>query len=199
MKTKSLFIAALVMVSSVISAVGKDETTSKSGLAIVPVKGSETFKVIYKGETAGRVKMNLYNSSNVLVFAQSISSIEGFILPLNFRGLTFGEYTLEVIDANGKRTEKIQYVDGNAEVKAETSKSIIRVSRLGNEGKFLLAIANPSSPTLNVKIYDGNDQLIHAETKEIKGDFAQVYKVTNTKEVVFKVTDNAGNVQVIHF
>jgi hypothetical protein len=189
MKTKSLFIAALVVISSAISAVGKD-APSKAGLAVVPVKGSEIFKVIYKGETAGRVKMNLYNSSNVLVFAQTMSNIEGFILPLNFKGLAFGEYTLEVTDSNGKRTEKIQYT---------ASKSVIRVARLAEEGKFLLAIVNPTSSSLSVKIFNSDDQLIHAETKEIKGDYAQVYKVTNTKAVTFEVSDNAVNVQVIRY
>jgi hypothetical protein len=189
MKTKYLFIAALVMVSSVISAVGKD-APSKAGLAIVPVKGSEIFKVIYKGEAAGRVKMHLYNSSNVLVYAQTMSNIEGFILPLNFKGLAFGEYTLEVTDSNGKRTEKIEY---------STSKSVIRVARLTEDGKFLLAIVNPTSPSLTVRIFNSADQLIHSETREIKGDFAQVYKVTNTKAVTFEVSDNAGNVQVIRY
>jgi hypothetical protein len=189
MKTKYLFVATLVMVSSVITAVGKD-APSKAGLAIVPVKGSEVFKVIYKGETVGRVRMNLYNSSNVLVYAQSMSNVEGFILPLNFKGLAFGEYTLEVIDSNGKRTEKIDYT---------ASKSVIRVAKLAEEGKFLLAIMNPANSSVSVRIFNSADELIHAETKEIKGDFAQVYKVINTKAVTFEVSDNAGNVQIIRY
>jgi hypothetical protein len=121
MKTKSLFIAALVVVSAVVSAVGKDEPTSKAGLAIVPVKGSEVFKVIYKGESVGRVKLSLFNASNEVVFTESLSNVEGFIRPLNFKGLAYGEYTLEIADATGKRTEKISYT---------SSKSVIRVAKL---------------------------------------------------------------------
>jgi hypothetical protein len=190
MKTKSLFIAAFVMISAVVSAVGKDEPTSKAGLVVVPVKGSEVFKIIYKGETAGRVKLNLYNASNQVVFSEIMTNVEGFIRPLNFKGLAFGEYTLELIDATGKRTEKIAYT---------ASRAVIRVARLGNEGKFLLAIANSSATKLNVKIFNAQNDLIHTETRELKGDYAQVYKVTNTEEVTFEVSDNAGNTQVVRY
>ena len=191
MKTKSLFIAALVLVSAVISAVGKDEPTSKAGLAIVPVKGSEVFKVIYKGENAGRVKLNLYNAANEIVFSESLSKVDGFIRPLNFRGLAFGEYTIELIDAYGKHAEKIKYAP---------SRSIIRVAKLDKEGgKFLLAVANPKSNAITVKIFNADDQLIHSEVKEIKGDYAQVYTVKNAKNVTFEVSDSVGNVEVIRY
>lgn len=188
MKTKSLFIAALVMISAVVSAVGKDEPTSKAGLAIVPVKGSEVFKIIYKSETAGRVKLNLYNASNQVVFSETLLKVEGFIRPLNFKGMAFGEYTLELIDATGKRTEKIVYT---------SSKSVIRIARLGGEGKFLLAIVNANSTELSIKIFNADNDLIHEEIREIKGDFAQVYKIKNTVAVTFEVSDNAGNTQVV--
>lgn len=190
MKTKSLFVAALVLVSAVISAVGKDEPTSKAGLAVVPVKGSEVFKVIYKGENAGRVKLNLYNAANEIVFSESISKVDGFIRPLNFRGLAFGEYTIELIDAFGKHAEKIKYAP---------SRSIVRVAKLDNEGKFLLAVANPRSNAITVKIFNADDQLIHSEVKEIKGDYAQVYTIKNVKNVTFEISDSVGNVEVIRY
>jgi hypothetical protein len=50
-----------------------------------------------------------------------------------------------------------------------------------------------------VKIFNADDELIHAETKKISGDYAQVYKVTNTSAVTFEVSDNAGNTQVIRY
>jgi hypothetical protein len=195
MKTKSLFIAALVIMSAVISAVGKDEPTSKAGLAIVPVKGSETFKVIYKGENSGRVKLTIYNDEKSVIFSESISTTDGFIRPLNFKGLAFGEYTIELVDATGKRTEKINFTE---QVRS-TSKSIIRVAKLTENNKFLLAIANSTSNTISVKIFNNDNQLIHAETKTITGDYAQLYSVTNSDGVVFEVSDNAGNVQVIRY
>ena len=52
MKTKSLFFTALVLMSAVAFGAGKDEPRS-TGLAVIPVKGTETFKVIYRGQTTG--------------------------------------------------------------------------------------------------------------------------------------------------
>lgn len=189
MKTKSLFIAAFVVMSAVVSAVGKDEP-SKAGLAVVPVKGTEIFKVIYKSETAGKVRINLYNASNEVVFTESLSG--GFIRPLNFKGLTPGSYTLEIVDANGKRTEKITYAP---------SKSTYRIAKLAKEeGKFLLSVANPSSSVLSVKIFNANGELIHSEVnKEVQVDFAKVYKVTNVTGVTFEVSDANGKVEIARF
>ena len=75
MKTKSLFIAALVVVSASVAAFGKEEPTSNKGLAVVPVKGSEVFKVIYKGETTGRVKLNVYNTESILVYSEVVTVV----------------------------------------------------------------------------------------------------------------------------
>lgn len=191
MKTKSLFIAALVLISAVVSAVGKDAPTSKAGLAIVPVKGSEVFKIIYKSESAGRVKVNLYNAANEVVFTETIASLNGFILPLNFRGLSFGEYTVELIDASGKHIDKVKY---------SASSSVIRVSKLVADGnKFLLAVANSEGSKLDIKIFNSSNELIHSETKDIVGDFAMVYNVINSKGITFEISDNAGNSQVIKY
>jgi hypothetical protein len=192
MNTKSLFIAALVIVSSVVSAVGKDEPTSKAGLAVVPVKGSEVFKVIYKGEAAGKVRLNLYNSANQVVFTESLTSAEGFIRPLNFRGLAYGTYTLEIVDAIGKRTEKIVYT---------SSKSVIHIAKLANqEGKFLLSVSNPTSSTVSVKIYNSDGNIIHSEVKnDVTTAFAQVYKITAVGSVTFEVSDLNGNYEVARY
>jgi hypothetical protein len=189
MKTKSLFIAAFVVMSAVVSAVGKDEP-SKAGLAVVPVKGTEVFKVIYKSETAGKVRINLYNASSEVVFTESLSG--GFIRPLNFKGLAAGTYTLEIVDANGKRTETITYAP---------AKSTYRISKLAKEeGKFLLSVANPSSSVVTVKIFNRNGDLLHTETnKDVQIDFAKVYKVTNVTGVTFEVSDDNGKVEIVRF
>src|SRR6187551_3535402 len=108
MKTKSLLIAALVVISATVSAFAKEEPT-KAGLAIVPVKGSQTFKVIYKSENAGTTKVNIYNTESKVIFSKVVSNEGGFILPLNFDGLTAGEYTIELTDVTGTKTEKVNF------------------------------------------------------------------------------------------
>lgn len=190
MKTTSLFIAALVVVSA---AFGKEEPSSNKGLAVVPVKGSEVFKVIYKGETAGRVKLNIYNVNGSVVFTESFSGTDGFIRPLNFKGLESGEYIIELVDASGKKTEKVSYS------KSASTKSI-HVSKVTESDKYLLAVAGAGSEEIRVNIYDGSNNLVHSETKMVNGDYAQLYSLKNvTGTVTFEVTDKDGIVKTASF
>ena len=192
MKIKSLFIAALVVLSSAVSFAGKDEP--KSGFAVISVKGSEVFKVIYKNEVTGKVKLNIYNASGSVIFSETQYGSDGFIRPLNFTGLASGEYTIELIDASGKKIEKVFY-----EPKSNIKQ--VHISKLSNEaGKFLLAIANTGKESINVSIYDNDNNLVHTESRIISGDFAQVYKLSNASlSYTFQVTDKSGNIKTIKF
>lgn len=193
MKTRSLFIAALVVFSAAVSAIGKEEP-SKAGLAVVPVKGKEVFKVIYKGENAGRVKLNIYNSTGEVVFSETLNSVDGFIRPLNFNGLQSGDYTIELIDATGKRVEKISYLP-----KVSTFDKNVRVIKM-EENKFIVSVANTGSEVLNVRIYDASNNLVHNESKEISGNFAQVYSIKNvTPGYTFEIADKAGNTKIVKY
>lgn len=194
MKTRSLFIAALVVVSATVAALGKEEPNNK-GLAVVPVKGAEVFKVIYKAENAGKIKLNIYNTKSEIVFAETFTGTDGFICPLNFTGLQAGEYTIELIDATGKRTEKVNYKPVSA-----TPKNV-HISRLANEnGKFLVSVSSTGNEQINVKIYDAANNLVHSENKSIEGNFAQLYTVKNvTGSLTFEVTDKAGNTKTVRF
>jgi hypothetical protein len=193
MKTKSLLIAALVVVSATVSTFAKEEPT-KTGFAIVPVKGSQTFKVIYKSENTGSTKVNIYNAKSKVIFTESVSNAGGFILPLNFAGLTAGEYTIELIDATGTKTEKINFQP------ATKSKLNVHVAKMSEAGKFLLAFSNSQLEVLTIKIYDGFNNLVYNETKELSGDFAQVYALKNTSSsYTFEISDNAGNTKSVTF
>ena len=191
MKMKSLFLAVLLVVASVASFAGKDEPR-RTGLAVVPVKGSEIFKVIYQGESAGKVKLNIYDNTGAVVYTETIAGLAGFICPVNFRGLASGDYTIEVVDASGKKIEKVWY----APVKESGSFHVVRL----NDGKFLLSISGKTNDIVTVKIYDNDDNLLYKEAKEINGDFAQVYKIsTASKGFTFELTDKSGNTKRLFF
>jgi hypothetical protein len=196
MKFKSLFVAAFVVISSVALAAGKDEPR-KTGLAIVPVKGTEVFKVIYKGENTGKVKLNIYNAEGQVILSESMGVLDGFICPVNFKGLASGEYTIELVDAAGKKVEKVSFQ--NAQPKRNVKH--VHVSRISNEaGKFILAVTSTGAEKINVNIYDSNNNLVHTELKEISGDFAQVYKLENaTGNYTFEISDNSGNIKTVKF
>jgi len=193
MKTKSIYIAALIVMAAAVTAVGKDEPRS-TGLAVVPVKGSEVFKVIYKGESSSKVKLNVYNSSSQIVFSETMNSVDGFIRPLNFTGLAFGEYTIELTDASGKKVEKVDYQPSKSE-------SNVHVLRLANEeGKYLLSVSKSNSEIITVKIFDEADNLVHSSSKEVSGDFAQLYTLKDVAgTVTFEVSDNSGNIKTVSF
>jgi hypothetical protein len=192
MKTKSLFIAALVTIIAMAPAVGKDAPRN-AGLAVVSVKGSEVFKVIYKGEIAGKVKLSVYNAAAKLVFTETLSGNEGFIRPLNFSGLAFGEYTVEIVDAAGKRAEKVNYQPVSA-------KKNIHVSKVSKEsGKFLISVGNVGAEKINVRIFDALNNLMYSEEKEITGAFAQIYSVKNFEGITFEVSDSTGNTRIVRF
>jgi hypothetical protein len=188
MKTKSIFISALIVFGAVLSSVANDG--SINGFAVVPVKGSGVYKIVYKGETNGKVKLSIFNSKSQLVFTESVNK-NGFILPLNLSNLEAGEYTVELTDANGKKVQKI--VHG---VTAPAT-NYIHVSKLSSEeGKFLVSVKNANA--INVKIY-GRNGLLFSESKSLAGDFAQVYAVKVPGELTFEITDANGNVKTARF
>ena len=192
MKTKSLYLAALMVIAVAATAVGKDEP--RQGLAVIPVKGSEVFKVIYKGESSSKVKLNVYNSASEIVFSETMNGVDGFIRPLNFTGLQFGEYTIELTDASGKKVEKINYQPAR-------SASSVHISRVANvEGQFLLSVAKKTSENITVRIYDESNNLIHIQSKAVAGDFAQLFTLKDISGgVTFEVFDDAGSVKTVAF
>lgn len=190
MKTKLMSVVALLAMS--VAVFGNDEPKT-AGVVVVPVKGAEVFKVIYKNQTSNKVKVNLYNVDSQIVYSESFSNTQGFILPLNFSKLVYGTYKLELIDANGKSLEEIVYQPA---AKVEN----IRVSRLVNtEGKFLVSVMSPKEQ-VTVKIFDSANNLLHDEVKSVEGNFAQVYKIQHlTGACTFEISDAAGHVKTVRF
>ena len=188
MKTKSIYFAALFVIGAAVTAVGKEEPSS-TGLAVVAVKGSEVVKVIYKAETAGKVKLSVYDASSKVVFTETRNSNEGFILPLNFSGLQSGQYTVELVDAAGTKSEKINY--------QPVAVKNVHVSKVASEGKFVLSVTNGNS-TVGVKIYDANNNLVHNSSKEVSGSYAQLFSIKNFAGATFEIT-NGGETSTFRF
>jgi hypothetical protein len=193
MKTKTLYIAALMIVAAAVTAVAKDEPGS-NGLAVVSAKGSEVFKVIYKGENLGKVKLNVYNSTSEIVFSETMNGVNGFIRPLNFSGLQFGEYTIELTDATGKKVEKVNYQP--VKLRAD-----IHIAKLAaSEGKYLLSVANSDTQSITVKIFDEKNNLVHISTRDVSANFAQLFSVKDlTGAVTFEISNNDGNLRTVQF
>ena len=191
MRTKSIYLVAFLLMGAVAS-FGNDDPTSS--VAVLAAKGKDVFRVIYKNENADNVKVRLYNANDEMIHSASISNTKGFILPLNLGKLSFGEYRVELTDANGKHIERIVYEN----VKAVDN---IRISRLATaEGKFMVSVMSATNEKVTVKIFDSYNNLLHNEVKSVNGDFAQVYNVKNlTGACTFEVSDDAGRVKTVQF
>ena len=188
MKTKSVLLAVL-MGASVLAFANEP---GNSNVAVVKQKESGIFKVIYEAGAKGNVKLNVVDNSGAVVYKEIIKNEGGFSRPLNFNGMTPGEYTIEIADAEGKKTHKVTY--GSSIATAHT----FRIIKTGEAGKYLFAAVNEGAEDVTVKIYDGANELVHNQTTTINGNYGVVYNLQRISgEPTFTVTDNAGIVQVI--
>lgn len=189
MKTKSL-VFALVMAFVSVAALAADPVGPK--VVVISQKEAGMFKVIYTGSQTGKVSLKIYDASNNVVFSESTNGVDGFIRPLNFKGMEAGEYTIEVADASGKMTQTVDY-------KTEKGLNAIHVSKIGDENKYLLAVANKgATEKISVQIFDGSNNLVHNQVLTVNGDLGLVYNLKNVTGVpTFEVTNQAGVTKVI--
>lgn len=190
MKTK-LMVSALLVALITGTAVAADPVGPK--VVVVNQKESGMFKVIYEGVKAGRVNLKISDEKGVVVYNESVAGVNGFIRPVNFKGMAAGEYTIEVSDASGKQVSKVNY-------EIEQTAGSVHVAKIAGENKYLLAVTQGANEEINVKIFDGSSHLVHSENLIVNGSFGQVY---NLKEVAgvptFEVTDKTGNTRVIKY
>jgi len=188
MKTKNVLLTAVLAVFVSVAAFATEGTPT---LVVVNQKPG-IFKVIYQNDQAGKISMKINNARGEEVFYESFWSANGFMRPVNFDGMQPGVYTIEIADSKGRQSHTVNYA-------YESNISNVRVSKMGTEGKYLLAVANSGKPEqINVKIFDGSNNLVHNESITVKGDFGLVYNLQQVSGVpTFEVTDRTGTSKVI--
>jgi flagellar hook assembly protein FlgD len=183
MKTKSILFA-LVMTTVSVAALAADPVGPR--VVVINQKESGIFKVIYEGVKAGKVTLKIYNQNGSVLFSETLKNVDGFIRPVNFKAMDAGEYTIEVTDASGKQVQKIDYT-------IENKISSVHVAKIGGEDKYLLAVANENSEEINVRIFDGDNNLVHNESMVVNGNFGLVYNLKNVSGIpTFQITNEAG-------
>ena len=184
MKLRNVVLNAIVAMLVTVSAFANEPVNSK--LVVINQK-SGLFKVIYEGKKAGRVSMKITDENGNRLFGETFNSTGGFIRPLNFDGMTPGIYTIEITDANGTLVEKVNY-------QIETTAKNVYIAKTSVAGKYLLTVADAGTRVINVRIFDGSNNLVHDEKLTAKGNLGIIY---NLKLVVgtptFEVTDAKGN------
>lgn len=199
MKTRSILVAVFALVSSI--AFANEPGIPK--VVVINQKETGMFKVIYEGAKKGAVKMSIVNNEGTIVFAETVYGTDGFVRPVNFKGMEPGQYTIEIADGNGTHAQKVEYA-----VEGKSKKTIgmrisnnVHVAKITNDdSKYLLAVANANSEDINVKIFDGENNLVHNQTVTVNGNLGLVY---NLKQVsgtpTFEITDKTGKTRTIRY
>ncbi len=102
-----LVLSIVLMGLASLGAFATEPTTSN--LVVVTKTESETFKLIYSSELTSKVKVTIYDKTGEIVYAETVKGISKFSRPLNFKGMKAGEYTIEVVDANGLQQREITF------------------------------------------------------------------------------------------
>jgi len=184
----TLSIFAFVMMS--VAAFADAPSTS-----VVPVSNSTVYNVFYKSTETGKVKVSIFNSSNDMVFTETLSNVSSFKRPYNFSELAEGQYTIVIEDKNGKSVENVNYVMNKVQ-------SFVAVSQVAKaENKYALNITNNGSESANIKIYSDN-VLVHEQDVVVTKSFGTIYnlnKIKSTEGIRFEVTTSNGKTQVATF
>lgn len=188
MNTRTFFSALVLSVSSTLAFANANEPS----MTVVAGDNANIFKVVYKSTTANRVLVSIRNSKNEVVFSESFNKMSRFTRPYNFVGLPEGEYTIEVKDNQGKKVEKVNYSLG-------VVNSLIKVTKIGDQPKFMVSVANKGMNVINVSIFNAEgDQLIY-NAHIVDGDFAIVYNLVKAGAYTFVIADKTGKRTTIEF
>ena len=186
MKTKSVLLAVVMMSASLMAFANEP---GNPRVRIVNQKESGIYRLIYAGGKSGNVKLNIVDNTGQVVFNETIKSASGFIRSLNFKGAVPGEYTVKL--ENDGITE-VSTVNYGTTTKSPSTK-FMRVAKTEEEGKYLFAVSNAATESLEVKIYDGERNLVYDETLKVKESYGVVYNLKDVSGIpTFEVTDNTG-------
>lgn len=183
-------ILSLVALLIVIGQVHANPAAPKSPVGMSVVKSGEVVKLFYRGEKTGNVKVTIYNERGEEVYAETLRKTEHFMRPYNISALPDGNYTIELRDEQGTRTQNVTH--NRAE-----KKRVAHLTRLISIGKnkYMLAVPNDGRDALTVKIFNEKEELLYENTEVIVGDFARLYNLNKVKgNHTFEIIDKSGNV-----
>jgi hypothetical protein len=193
MKTRNAVLTLAAMIVTSVLALAANPTPK---MAVIKPVYTQVYKVIYEGTGTSEVTLQVSDNKGRVLLSQVIKGYEKFVRPLNFADLEPGVYTISLKDENGTQSQQINYgVDSNSKKEFATS---VYVNELKEAGKYLVAVSAKTPEKVQVLIFDGNNNLIHTETRLVNGSNAWVY---NLKEVdgtpSFRIIDANGDVKEV--
>lgn len=192
---KTMMIAVLIGFSTnVLATTVLSNDSAKATLAVVEYKRTGIYKVIYKGEQTGKVRLSIYDAKHNLVYTDNLTKTSSFIKPFNFNGMAEGVYYIEVNSNNGKLVERVNYAAGKIEKTVNVTKLV------GKDARYLLTVAAAEQDEIDVKIFDAADKLVHQEKRVVSGEFSQIYNLQNLHgSFTMLIADKSGIVKTIRY
>jgi hypothetical protein len=133
--------------------------------------------MFYVSEQEGKVKVRLYNEEGARIFAKKINSEDGFALPYDFRNLEPGNYTFEVINADGSVLRQVVKHDDIVE-KIELESLEANVQRIENSNRFELLVMKPNQQEVEIKIKNDKGLVLHTERVNFERGFKRTYDLS---------------------
>jgi len=156
------------------------------------LKNGSTFRLLYKGIKQSDVKVLILNDENQIVFSEKIKNTDGFARPYNFSELPEGNYSIQLKDQSGVRTETV-----NHHSKKE-SKKTMHLMRVPGTARYILSVPNKGASDLSIAIFNDLDEVMYRSEENISGDFARIYNLgSNAGNFRFVVTDSKGQTNSI--
>ena len=191
---KIIVLAVSVLFCTLVFANGtEDPSSGKSSVRVLNANGSNLFKVFYKANRFGNVKVSILNQNQQVVFSEILRRIDGFMRPYNFDGLPDGAYTIQIEDAFGKRLEKINYTTNKIS-------TYVHLAKLSGGNKYALTGRAFKEDQIQVRIYDAAHQIVFEANRKVNGEFGEVYNLKNlTGAYTIEVGGRDGILKTIEY
>lgn len=158
---------------------------NSASFTIIPKAKLQKFDLVYVSENSSPVTVSIYNEDGDRIYAQTIKGYASFMKSFDVSELTDGEYIVEVENAEGKAKELLRH--------SNTGESFnVLLSKTSDDKINLLVAGFDYKEPVELKIYDGDNRLIHKESISVGKDFMKTFNMSelNTKDVTFLVSNN---------
>lgn len=169
------------------------ETTKMAVMKISP----DSYKLFYVSEQEGKVKVRLYDAEGDRIFAKKINTEEGFALPYDFKNLAPGEYTFEVINADGSVLRQVvDHKDIVEKIELETLEA--NVQRIDNSKRFQLLVMKPNKQEVTINIMNEDGVVVHREKVNFEHGFKRTYDLSglNGEDFTFQILNGDESKQL---
>lgn len=158
---------------------------NSASFTIIPKAKLQKFDLVYVSDKASPVTVSIYNEEGERIHIQKIKGYASFMKSFDVSDLTDGEYIVEVENEEGKAKELLRHSNSVESFNVLLSKST------DDKINVLVAGYDYDQP-VELKIYDGDDRLIHTENINVGKDFMKTFNMSelNTEDVTFLVSNN---------